>query len=229
MGQGWVIIGINRRGYIMLRETVSTMIRTLSVLVLAASATAAPVPPVQFDAAAYDWWGDGLFEQRALIVLDNREGTTAKYFNEVSMTSASWSDTSMNGALWCSPWSEDLELPVPVTIGRIEWSVGTIWYTPGSRTYPTAQPIAFWENLDYPDDTGLMPGYVPAGSYWVCTPTSSGSFFQSPATLDVDGQAYADDNQNPTFDGLPPIPEPVTAMLLTIGAALLGTRRRRRQ
>ena len=199
-------------------------------------ALATPViEPVSFDAAAYDAWGDGLDgDHRALIVQDNRLGEEAKWFDEVAMTSASWSDTQMNGVLWSSPWAGLIDhCPSEVREG-ILWQVTTLFFTSTSRAVPTCQPITLWqtEALDEwgePAAGGQMPGWVPPGMWWVCVPRTTGSFFHSPATCEVDGVEYADGDQMPTFTGLAEIPEPATLAILAAAIPAMLARARRRR
>jgi hypothetical protein len=205
----------------------------LAAVVSLGFSTAIAADPVAWDAATFDQFQVGMLSERALVVLDNRAGEEATYFNEVSFPGVAWGDIDIYGQVGYSPWQDLISYPPePVVIGNIEWTQGTIYYTPGSRQWPTLQPIAQWRLLDAdPEDMftdGVMIGYVIPGGWWTTCPQADlgSGFFHSPAVVEVNGVQYSDSDPMPNWQGLEPVPEPATLGILAAGGMMLLRRRR---
>ena len=216
-------IGFSGKGTAMGKICICAM-----VLCLSTAAGAAELNPVWFDACKYDWGGYDLFQEMALVVIDNRAGAVAKYAGEISLPGNSWSDSWIGTSVGCSPWEGLIDsLCAPAAKDGYEWTMGTCWFTPGSRPYPSAQPVAWRTSLTDPEDVLELWGYVAPGMYWLAVPGTTGTFFHSPAVCGVGGELYYDGNEYPDFTGLPPIPEPAGFLLFAAGLAAALRRGRR--
>jgi len=193
-----------------------------------------------FDAAKYDWQAWPLEMDWALVVVDAR--IEAQSNVEVSITSGTWGTVLHNHDLGGSPWEGLVTVPPYLIRDGAEFgqaghdvkiTVGNMYFTPLTRDYPTWAPITIWETLETdergePLAMGSIEQYLAKGFVAVYAPLSTDSFFHSPASASVSGVEYLDYSTSPDFTGLPAVPEPCTAALLTACAAALLARRRRR-
>lgn len=215
------------------------LLTMLVLLALVASMANADFIENHLDAAKYDQYGYGMDWERAIVCCDARRKSVSDF--EVSFTSIAWGDIYglSNMSTLTTPWESKYSKPdLTILDGAfaglpgesVKVTMGTIVYTPGSRVHPSVSPITFWETVavdkdGFPVASGSIDRFVPAGLSWAVIPVASTSFFASPATATAGGESLSDPDEMPNFEGLQPIPEPLTIAIIACGLPLFLRRR----